>query len=134
MGDTSTEPGTGPARLFRIVVAEVVGDADQHVNTAGMLAPQERTARVLCAFLRRYGTQADPKADGAEIVVQAADEQAAAFLRFALVCALAATSYRNEAEVWVCAANGDRRPPEEVATENAERRKHPTIPPPPWCG
>lgn len=135
MGDPN-DPPTGPAlRPFRLVLAELVGDAEQHVNTAGMLPAGDRRAGVLCSVLRAYGVRAVSADNGAAIVVEATDETAASRLRFALVCTLAAISYRNEAEAWVCYANGDRRAPEEVAASNCKRRARVRFPgTPPWCG
>jgi hypothetical protein len=87
-------------RQYSIRISTLLGDVEQHVNQTGMIPPDERTAEALCGFLCSLGVIARPESNGGAVAIYARSATTYARLHFALVCHLAASSYRSEAFAW----------------------------------
>jgi len=89
-----------PMGTFTFAVAVLARDAADRFNTPGMLAERDRSARSLAAGLQACGVAAEATDDDAAIRVTARDVRAAEDAAYAVVCAIIAASYRNEAAHW----------------------------------
>jgi hypothetical protein len=66
-----------------------------------MIPADARTPEALAAFLRSNGVEASAIDDATAVAFRARNETAASRTAFAVVCHLAAESYRAEATWWI---------------------------------